>query len=398
MEVEKGQKAQIELLEDRKNLLDRVKDLNDRIETIQKDNSKADITRADLERDHSELLIKYKAMSLFKEQNEQLKRELLDCERKRAELTDLYARRYQELEHGLDEVTRRRDALQKENNRLMKEISDSTAQLVHERNLNTELQNEANNIKKKLQLTQATIEISEGIQKQRDDLMRELGNLKSHYAHAVEGLENYKNEILSKHKDMDAIDRSNKAEIQTLRHNITQLQGRIDELNNNKIRLEREAIELRAQNVTLEQMLVLREDTVAQVNAANDEVYQVRTEIDNLKANLNSSASLIEAHNDKIYELEKVVIYLKNVVNEKEEYINNLRRVIVELKTKSAVYVPVHDDPLDKRLGEFINTCNDPAKVSQLFLRESDGVYQFGSKRVAVKCENDKVFSTLFFS
>jgi hypothetical protein len=63
------------------------------------------------------------------------------------------------------------------------------------------------------------------------------------------------------------------------------------------------------------------------------------------------------------------------------------------LKDKSAVYVAVTDDYIDKRLAEFINSTNDPHRLTKLFIREREGVYQFGSKRVYVKMEGDKVFS-----
>ena len=62
------------------------------------------------------------------------------------------------------------------------------------------------------------------------------------------------------------------------------------------------------------------------------------------------------------------------------------------MKDKSQVYIAVNDDGVDKRLAEFINASNDPTKLTKLFIRERDGVYQFGTKRVYVKTENDKVY------
>ena len=66
--------------------------------------------------------------------------------------------------------------------------------------------------------------------------------------------------------------------------------------------------------------------------------------------------------------------------------------MIIELKDKSAVYVAVSDDYVDRKIAEFINASNDPQRLTKLFLREREGVYQFGSKRVYVKMEGDKVF------
>jgi hypothetical protein len=62
------------------------------------------------------------------------------------------------------------------------------------------------------------------------------------------------------------------------------------------------------------------------------------------------------------------------------------------MKEKSAVYIAIRDDTLDRKIADYINASNDPLRLTKLFLREREGVYQFGSKRVYVKMENDKVF------
>jgi hypothetical protein len=51
----------------------------------------------------------------------------------------------------------------------------------------------------------------------------------------------------------------------------------------------------------------------------------------------------------------------------------------------------VKGDTVDKRLAEYINNYPDRNKLKIMFMRESEGVYQFGSKKVAVKVEQDKI-------
>ena len=70
-----------------------------------------------------------------------------------------------------------------------------------------------------------------------------------------------------------------------------------------------------------------------------------------------------------------------------------MKKLIIELKDKSAVYVSITDDSIDRRIAEYINASNDPHRLTKLFIREREGVYPFGSKRVYVKIEGDKVFS-----
>ena len=42
-------------------------------------------------------------------------------------------------------------------------------------------------------------------------------------------------------------------------------------------------------------------------------------------------------------------------------------------------------------MAEFINNYPERSKLKIMFMRESDGVYQFGTKRVAVKVENHNI-------
>ena len=56
-----------------------------------------------------------------------------------------------------------------------------------------------------------------------------------------------------------------------------------------------------------------------------------------------------------------------------------------------AIYIPVKDDPIDRKIADYINNFPDRPKLKILFMRESNGVYQFGSKRIAIKTEGGKI-------
>ena len=49
------------------------------------------------------------------------------------------------------------------------------------------------------------------------------------------------------------------------------------------------------------------------------------------------------------------------------------------------------NDLIDKRLAEYINNYPERSRLKIMFMRESEGVYQFGTRRVAVKVEKDKI-------
>ena len=54
-------------------------------------------------------------------------------------------------------------------------------------------------------------------------------------------------------------------------------------------------------------------------------------------------------------------------------------------------YVPVKTDQIDITLSEYINSYPDKKKLKIMFMRESEGVYQFGTRRVMVKVEQGKI-------
>ena len=74
-----------------------------------------------------------------------------------------------------------------------------------------------------------------------------------------------------------------------------------------------------------------------------------------------------------------------------EAEVETLKAYIVDLKSRIAIYIPVKTDAVDMKLAEYINNYPDRNKLKIMFLRESQGVYEFGSKRICVKVEKDKI-------
>ena len=53
----------------------------------------------------------------------------------------------------------------------------------------------------------------------------------------------------------------------------------------------------------------------------------------------------------------------------------------------TATYIPRKLDPIDVALAGVVNNYPEKEKLKILFLRESEGVYRFGHRRVHVKVE-----------
>ena len=70
---------------------------------------------------------------------------------------------------------------------------------------------------------------------------------------------------------------------------------------------------------------------------------------------------------------------------------STLQTFIVDLQQRIAVYIPIRDDSVDQKLAEFIKNYPERSKLKIMFMRETEGVYQFGTKRVAVKVEKQGI-------
>ena len=73
--------------------------------------------------------------------------------------------------------------------------------------------------------------------------------------------------------------------------------------------------------------------------------------------------------------------------DENEEKIGELIKANEHLENNQAVYIAKKRDKVDEALAQYINEYPEREKLQIMFLRESEGVYQFGQKRVYIKVE-----------
>jgi len=96
-----------------------------------------------------------------------------------------------------------------------------------------------------------------------------------------------------------------------------------------------------------------------------------------------------------MYKANVTSLELLKQLKDAEQEIETLKSYIIDLKSKVAVYIPVKDDPIDEKLADFINNYPDRQRLKIMFMRESEGVYEFGSKKIFIKVEKDKIKSKL---
>ena len=61
----------------------------------------------------------------------------------------------------------------------------------------------------------------------------------------------------------------------------------------------------------------------------------------------------------KLYKANKTSLELIRLLKEAENEIEMLQKEVVELKQRFALYIPCKDDPVDRRLADFINNYPD---------------------------------------
>ena len=134
---------------------------------------------------------------------------------------------------------------------------------------------------------------------------------------------------------------------------------------------------------------------------------QTKKDLDNIKAisaqeiadklklqeDLRMASQYIADLEAKIYKANKTSLELLKQLKDAEQEIETLKQYIIELKQRIAVYIPVKDDAIDKKLAEYINNYPERNRLKIMFMRESEGIYQFGSKRVYVRVDKDKINS-----
>lgn len=110
-----------------------------------------------------------------------------------------------------------------------------------------------------------------------------------------------------------------------------------------------------------------------------------------LRKELQKGSDFMVDLEEKVHKANSTSLTLLNKVKESEREVDVLKDYIYELKSRVAIYIPVREDPIDKKLAEYINNYPDRSKLKIMFMRESSGIYQFGSRKIYVRVEKDRI-------
>ena len=173
---------------------------------------------------------------------------------------------------------------------------------------------------------------------------------------------------------------------------------KINELELTITRFETMTLQLESTVLELNQRLASKEDVERQRDLWKQHHDNMEVAKQELQEQLEGASAYINQLEEKFYESQTTQLEMLKQMKEYEmeieganQEIEQLRQYIIDLKSRIAVYIPVKNDIIDKKLAEYINNYPDRQKLKIMFMRESEGVYQFGTKRVSVKCVKDKI-------
>ena len=110
--------------------------------------------------------------------------------------------------------------------------------------------------------------------------------------------------------------------------------------------------------------------------------------------NLNKIDSYMDKVNESSYKMKVAAMQgavekslLTKQLKISQEKIAELMSLLEQSRSQFAVYIPKKSDSIDCALAGFVNKYPEKENMKIMFLRESEGVYRFGSRRVQIKIE-----------
>jgi len=153
------------------------------------------------------------------------------------------------------------------------------------------------------------------------------------------------------------------------------LEGKIDGLTRDVQKEQEKNLALQSNILELKQTIRVQEDTKDQLATSLKQAAEHQSSRDQLQKEVETASDYILALEEKVYKANKTSLELLKQLKDAEIEIETLKNYIIELKQRIAVYIPVKDDVIDRRLAEFINNYPERNKLKIMFMRESEGVY-----------------------
>ncbi|CAG9323646.1 unnamed protein product [Blepharisma stoltei] len=310
-------------------------------------------------------------------------------ENKRKELRELYKDSINEFDNKSKEYDREINKIKTDNADLLKDLNNLKIErhgLISQNenkenqilNLQSEKQKffaEINGLKDQAAKAKQMEDLAKKFQGECASLSSKLKDMAEKHSSSYQELTKQKNEILAKNKTLCSENDSLKEKIQNQDSLLQQSENGLKELSSHFLEVEQQLV---LQNDTNS----LKEEVKKVHNSANSVINKLSNDIETM-----GLSYLKNAENNLVQQ--RALKEMNSIINDNEAEIEALKDVITELRKNIPVYIPVKNDPIDAAMADYVNTRDRPLDIP--FIREDEGLYSYGTKRVFVKLENGKL-------
>lgn len=90
-------------------------------------------------------------------------------------------------------------------------------------------------------------------------------------------------------------------------------------------------------------------------------------------------------HQSIVLQCKEEIVRLEAKIKKQDGEIGDFTNLVERLLYK---YVPKNKDPIDDAVASFLNSYPEKDEMKIMFLRESEGVYRFGQRKVILRADN----------
>jgi len=335
--------------------------------------------------------LKLNELGDLKQQVKKLQDAVIASENQKSRDQALYKAALSRFEVSLQDTTKTIETMNIEKKRLVTELHHVQQELGLEKANHQATQNDLLLTKKKLENAENYKEVITSLEVQRDQLTQQLSDSRGDHSQTKQNLQESLEKLATRQREFEINEKTFIKDKTVLCEKLDSAESRNDRLNKEVNEQKLKVSQMGTNISSLEQLVCVKEDISKQLDGTQKQLGQVVEDRKALRAQLESVVVSQDHANNKLLEVERSANQLRNIIEEKEEEIGHLTTTVIALREAQDVYVPTKGDDIDYAVADFINTGHEVSKLKLLFVRETEGVYQFGSKRIYVKLESGRI-------
>ncbi|CDW87552.1 gas2 domain containing protein [Stylonychia lemnae] len=326
-----------------------------------------------------------------KRQNQQYKRDIHDCNNSRKELQTKFENALEDHRKELEHEFKMREQLIAEKNELARKLNQAEAKIVQLENLIDTQKKMIDERDDEIARLKKLLSILDDIKRQRDQLQASLREFQEERDKLSKQIE----DLVRQAQELRAKDEQHFQELMAHRKRVEDELLAKERIINEKDTMIKELtsknLEMQQQINALESEVAVKNDLQNKLALAQELIEKISDAKERLQKELETASDYLLEQEEKTHKANLTALELLKQLKEAENEIEMLKQYVIDLKSRIAIYIPARDDIIDKKLAEYINNYPDRSKLKIMFMRESEGVYQFGSRRICVRVDKEKI-------